>query len=283
MPGFLMFEEYGIKDEGMMADLAKTALRRLPMAWIAHGIKGEYNIDVDPVAILRGDGTDLLNLGEAYAAWISVTSIDQTIQGAANRDEDDLEEQREQVRNSAENGTDSGSRRQSKTRMKKEKDDGRGRMSVTIEIDASLTQLIKGALEKDDKGAPKIFDSAEVHMCTTAQIDLSALTAGNGPAAGLIKTLAAALLFNIIPYLTIIMKKVTIESINFNIQGESGQSAPTATLSLKFQKVKWVYHIINQSNMNLIDMTADYDYKARDKQKPSGLSLGVGTVVNPFG
>jgi hypothetical protein len=46
--------------------------------------------------------------------------------------------------------------------------------------------------------------------------------------------------------------------------------------------VKWVYHIINQSNMNLIDMTAEYDYTIRDKPD-SGPSLGLGVVVNPFG
>src|SRR5262245_31480335 len=95
MPGFLMFEEYkklGIGPD--TPDILKAGLRRLPMAWIAHGIKGEYNIDIDPVAVLKGDGTDLLNLGEAYAAWISVTSINQTVEGAAQREREDIEQQK---------------------------------------------------------------------------------------------------------------------------------------------------------------------------------------------
>jgi type VI protein secretion system component Hcp len=279
MPGFMMFEEYGITDDGMMVDLAKAALRRLPMAWVAHGIKGEYNIDIDPVAMLRGDGTDLLNFSEAYAAWISVRSINQTIEGAANRDRQELNKQWGAAAGGNGAGAAPPAKRTAETTVSNDAPpDHRGELTVDIEIDASLTQLIKAALEPGGKK----FAVAEIHMCTTAQIDLSQLNPGNNnPAAGLIQTLAAALLFNIIPYLTIVMKNVTIESINFSLQGEQNDP-PSATLSLKFEKVKWVYHIINQSNMNLIDMTAEYDYTIRE-EPDSGPSLGVGVVVNPFG
>jgi len=283
MPGFLMFEEYSLDPDMPMGDLAKMALRRLPMAWVAHGIKGEFNIDIDPVAMLKGDGTDLLNFGEAYAAWISVRSINQQIHGAANIDREEKNQSWAVSTggNGAEGGSETGSggRRQVKTQGKNERPpDNRGELTVVIDIDASLTQLIKAALEPK-KG--KKFKIAEVHMCTTAQIDLSQLNPGNNnPAAGLIKTLAAAFMFNIIPYLTVVMKGVTIDSISFDLDAD--ETSPKATLELKFEKVKWVYHIINQSNMNLIDMTAEYDYTIRDKPD-SGPSLGLGVVVNPFG
>jgi hypothetical protein len=283
MPGFMMFDEYkdmGISPDMPGADLAKAGLRRLPMTWVTHGIKGEYNIDLDPVAMLRGDGTDLLNFGEAYAAWISVRKVKQRIEGIAKRDSDLRNEQygdASERSNGAGSGQAEGARRQMRTKWKKLDDPG-GEVEVDIEIDASLTQLIKAALEHP---GGKKFDVVEVHMCTTAQIDLSALTPNNNnPAAGLIKTLAAAMLFNIIPYLSIIMKDVTIQDIDFDLTGEQNDP-PQASLTLKFQKVKWVYHIINQSNMNLIDVTAEYDYKNRETPK-SKLSLG-GVVANPFG
>lgn len=274
MPGFLMFEEYDLDPDMPMADLAKAALRRLPMAWVAHGIKGEFNIDIDPVAMLKGDGTDLLNFGEAYAAWISVRNINQTIEGTASREREEWNAARDRAEQNQQGGGNGDTKRRIETKAQAP---NRGKLSVDIDLDASLTQLIKAALETKSKK----FKVAEVHMCTTAQIDLSQLNPGNNnPAMGLIKTLAAALLFNIIPYLTIVMKGVTIESIQFGLDAD--EPSPKATLELQFEKVKWVYHIINQSNMNLIDMTAEYDYTIRDKPE-SGPSLGVGVVVNPFG
>jgi type VI protein secretion system component Hcp len=229
--------------------------------------------------MLKGDGTDLLNFGEAYAAWISVRSIDQTIHGAANIDRDERNKSWGVKAGGNGAGGEGGPRRQSITQGSSDlPPENKGEMKVTIDLDASITQLIKAALEPK-KG--KKFKVAEIHMCTTAQIDLSQLNPGNNnPAAGLIKTLAAAFMFNIIPYMTIVMKGVTIDEIQFDL--EADEVSPKATLELKFEKVKWVYHIINQSNMNLIDMTAEYDYTIRDKPD-SGPSLGLGVVVNPFG
>jgi type VI protein secretion system component Hcp len=278
MPGFMMFDEYKDMPFGApTSNIEKAAYRRLPMTWVTHGIKGEYNIDLDPVAMLRGDGTDLMNFGEAYAAWIAVRKVRQNIEGIAKRDAERRRELNEE--NERSNGAGSGQegvRKQQRTKWNKSDDPG-GELEVDIEIDASLPQLIKAALEKDKK-----FDVAEVHMCTTAQIDLSAITPNNNsPAAALIKTLGAAMLFNIIPYFSIVMKDVTIMDVDFDMTGEQNDP-PQATLKLKFHKVKWCYHIINQSNMNLIDVYAEYDYKERKKPDPVP-SLGMSVVVNPFG
>ena len=57
MPGFLVFKELGldfsdVMPEAMQAAI-KSALAMLPGSWMLHGLGGEYNVDVDPVAELN--------------------------------------------------------------------------------------------------------------------------------------------------------------------------------------------------------------------------------------
>lgn len=286
MPGFLMFEEFGITETGMMADLAKTALRRVPMSWLLHGVKGEFNVDIDPLAMLRGDDLDMLNFGEPYKAWIAVRSIDHDIEGAAVRDEDAERDRaaefESQLNSDGRSGNGAGPKKAVSKVTDKRKDDSHGKLQATVEIDASLPSLIKATLDTEDEGktAGKMYEVADIHMCTTAQIDVSQLTMGsNSPAASLIQTLVGALVFNIIPYLTISMRRVKIESIDLNLEANPDQP-PTAVLHLSFEKCTWTYHVINGSNMSLLSSSAEYDFFNRKKVDPG---FSIGSVLNPFG
>jgi type VI protein secretion system component Hcp len=284
MPGFLMFEEYGITDTGMMADLAKAALRRVPMSWLLHGVKGEFNVDIDPLAMLRGDDLDMLNFGEPYKAWIAVRRIDHDIEGAAVRDNDAERERAAEFDGQLNSGggTDNGAGPKRAVSNVKSKDDSHGKLQATVEIDASLPSLIKATLDTDNEGkkAGKTYEVADIHMCTTAQIDVSQLTLGsNSPAAALIQTLVGFLVFNIIPYLTISMRKVKIEQINLNLEGNP-DTPPEAMLTLSFEKCIWTYHVINGSNMSLLSSSAEYDFFNRQKVDPG---FSIGSVLNPFG
>ena len=51
MPGFLIFEEFGLDPDMPGAGLAKAALGMVPMSWMLHGLGGEYNVDVDPIGL----------------------------------------------------------------------------------------------------------------------------------------------------------------------------------------------------------------------------------------
>jgi type VI protein secretion system component Hcp len=287
MPGFLMFEEFGITDTGMMADLAKTALRRVPMSWLLHGVRGEFNVDIDPLAMLRGDDLDMLNFGEPYKAWIAVRSIDHDIEGAASRDQDAEHERSAEFEgqlNSTGGPPGNGTRPPKvSTGMKdRRKASNLGDLTATVEIDASLPSLIKATLEtsEDGKKAGKTYEVADIHMCTTAQIDVSQLTMGsNSPAASLIQTLVGALVFNIIPYLTISMRKVKIEKIDLDLEANPEQP-PAAVLSLSFEKAIWTYHVINGSNMSLLSSSAEFDFAKRKYEEPS---FSIGSMLNPFG
>lgn len=286
MPGFLMFEEFGLDPDMPMADLAKAALRRVPMSWLAHGVKGEFNVDIDPLAMLRGDDLDMLNFGEPYKAWIAVRSIDHDIEGAAVRDDDaerdNAAEFESQLNSGGRTGNGAAPPKATTKAKDKSKDTSHGKLQATVEIDASLPSLIKATLDTEDEGkkAGKTYDVADIHMCTTAQIDVSQLTMGsNSPAAALIQTLVGFLVFNIIPYLTISMRKVKIESIDLNLEANPDQP-PTAVLHLSFEKCIWTYHVINGSNMSLLSSSAEYDFFNRKKMEPG---FSIGSVLNPFG
>lgn len=312
MPGFLIFEEFGDilgdNQTGMMADMAKKGLRAVPMSWLAHGVIGEFNVDVDPVAELRaltsGDTPGITDFYEAYKGWIAVTNVTHNIPGVAQTDQQDEQALMDEFDGSADgDGTyealQYGQQQQAaglpldRPGVKNAKRKGAARSSmlsgagldqitVDVEIDCSLPKLIEWALHEEEEGKKggKEFKVADLHMCTTAQIDTSQLTLGsNSPAASLIQTLVGAMVFNIIPYLSFRMEKVRIMSIDLNVASDA--TVPTAQLVLKFNKITWTYHIINGSNMNLFDISFEYEIGPRKKAK-SELTLGGVPVSNPF-
>lgn len=316
MPGFLIFEEFGDilgdMQTGTMADMAKKGLRMLPLSWIAHGVIGEFNVDIDPVAELRGDGAiagaasgNVFQFYEAYKGWIGVVNVQHTIPGVAQTDEVDEEALARDAQDSLETRRtasmiaanshnqaagrppltenelrNEGQRKTVRSNMLSGA--GVGELAVEVEIDTSLPKLIEWALHEEEGGKKggKEFKVVDLHMCTTAQIDVSQLTLGpDNPATALIQTLVGNLVFNIIPYLSIRMEKVRIKQVDFSIPADA--TVPTANLSLGFKKVTWTYHIINGSNMNLFNLS--FEYEIGKRKQSSELSLGgMVPIPNPF-
>lgn len=303
MPGFLIFEELGIDPDMPGAGLAKTGLAMVPGSWMLHGLGGEYNVNVDPIAEINAtlDGGGHLGsmassaegaadaaasgdvggavggaLGvvtefwEAYKGWIPVVSVSQNIPGEAEENEFQMRQLME-----SKNGQSGGSN-DVVTDFDRRKV-GRDTMSVEVHLDASFPKLLEAALDED---GGTLFKSADVHLCTVASIDVRALTFGaDNPAAALIQALVSAYMFNIIPYLTIGMRDVRIASVDYNLQGDADGVIPSAQVQLKFKKVTWTYHVINNSNMNLFNV--EYTYEVGTRSAPAEFSLG--NLLNPFG
>jgi type VI protein secretion system component Hcp len=332
MPGFLMFDEFGLSGTEVDAmgktgtGLVKAGLRMLPFSWLMHGIVGEFNVDIDPFEELRqltqGRGeliraaSNPMEFSKAYQAWLSVTNLHHSIEGVGKKDRRQTKKNRDAVtreaRKSAANiqgyhsqvqsGRYSPEALEAQVRANENKpglrgddedDDAKqdhGEVTVEIEVDVSLPQLIKATLPQTgedgaDASKPtspgKQFDIAEVHMCTTAQIDASKLTLGmNNPAASLIKTLVEAFIFNIIPYFSISMRNVTIEKIDMNLQGEMS-TPPVVSLDLSFEKATYTYYMINGSNMNMFNLSTEFNYK--DRKDPATMEWSLGSLMNPFG
>lgn len=339
MPGFLIFDELGIDPDMPFAPAAKTALSMVPGSWMLHGLGGEYNVDVDPIAEINktldggghlgsmansaegsaeaaaeGDvagavGGALGVVGEfwdAYQGWIPVVSVSQTVPSSAEQAREatmsQLERFQQQTiartaavarsagRDAAEqllhasgvNGDSNGPTRGTSGNVPDAVSnfrnvDGVDRISVEIQLDVSFPRLMRAALKENPA---KVFDSADIHLCTVSTVDLRQLTFNSdSPAAQLIQTLVGFHLFNVVPYLSISMRDVQIMEVSYNLLGDAEGAVPSANVNLRFEEVTWTYHVINGSNMNLYNV--DFKYNIRKRESPSaGLSLG--SMINPF-
>ncbi|QDU41256.1 hypothetical protein Mal4_56210 [Maioricimonas rarisocia] len=339
MPGFLIFDELGIDPDMPFASAAKTALSMLPGSWMLHGLGGEYNVDVDPIAEINktldggghlgsmassaegaaesaaeGDAVGAIDgalgvVGEfwdAYQGWIPVVSVSQTVPSAAEQAREAAMSQLERFQqetmerttavaqqvgreaaeqvlrtngpngdaNPATRGT-SGSVPDAVTGFRSI--DGVDRITAEIQLDVSFPRLLKAALK--EKPA-KVFDAAELHLCTVSTVDLRQLTFNSdSTAARLIRTLVGFHLFNVVPYLSISMRDVQIMEVSYNLLGDAEGSVPTANVNLRFEEVTWTYHVINGSNMNLYNI--DFNYDIRKRKPPSG-GFSLGSMINPF-
>lgn len=312
MPGFLIFEEFGMDFEkmGMAAPVIKAALQRVPGSWMMHGIAGEKNVDVDPVAALNkvASGEKLVSGGvnaffDPYKGWIPVVSVSQTVSSTAETSKRDLISELEAANQEMERRMDAlepgagaagitdplpppggqsngDSQRVYKTGMSGA-GDGVERLTVEIQLDVSFPKILKSALKPATfTGGKQKRDCADIHLCTHASVDVSQVTMGSdSPAARMIQTLLAAGLADQVPYLSIHMTDVSVAEVNFNLLGETEDTIPTATITLEYEEIKWTYHILNGSNMNLFDVDFEYDVKKRSPP-PSGFSLG--NLLNPF-
>jgi type VI protein secretion system component Hcp len=74
------------------------------------------------------------------------------------------------------------------------------------------------------------------------------------------------------------MRDVKITSISYNLAGDADGTVPTISVELKFKKVTWCYHVINGSNMNLFNVSYEYDVTKRKKP----VSFSLGSMINPF-
>lgn len=304
---------------GVVQGAIKAAIANLPGSWMLHGLGGENSVDVDPVAAmykaLEGDFPD--SFWNAYKGWIPVVGVQQSFTSAAEAERRDIEgtlarqneavakqaaaaaaaaargevdealgEVVDQINQSSEmqlstpdtKGTSSGG--VFKTAMTNETS-GVERISVEVQLDVSFPKLLKATLKPEGSlKSPKVFPSADIHLCTVASVDTRQLVMGSdSPAAQFIETLVSFFLFNIIPYVTISMKDVQVTEVSYNIPADAGGSPPTATVVLEYKEITWSYHVINGSNMNLF--TVDFSYDVRQRKDPSsGLSLG--SMLNPF-
>lgn len=101
MPGFLVFKELGLDFSDAVPSVVqgaiKTALSMLPGSWMLHGLGGEYNVDVDPVAELNKalDGEafsgGITQFMEAYKGWVPVVSIQQSFTSEAEAERRNME------------------------------------------------------------------------------------------------------------------------------------------------------------------------------------------------
>ena len=306
MPGYLIFEEFGVDFSklGLMGKAARKGMQMVPGSWMMHGIVGESGIDVDPVAAMHkiadGESPVLIDL-EPYKGWIEVASISQTVSSTAEIAKRDLINELEEANNLIEQQTQTnqpldaasglndplkppsangGNGRVYKTGMTGA-GDGVERLEVEVHVDAAFPHLLKTALSpKKITGGQRKKDFADIHMCTHAAIDLNRLTFGStSPAATMIKTLLAAGLADVVPYLSIHMEDVSVEAVNFNLLGDADGTVPTANITLEYETIKWTYHVINGSNMNLFDVDFEYDVK---KRKPPSSLFSLGNMLNPF-
>ena len=284
-----------------LTQLSKYGKRFSPVQFMDHGLFGEYNVNLDPAEVLRqlmdGMVPDPWEYCEAYYGWLSVVNVSQNIAGVSKTDEEDENQTAGELEmdDDEDEEDDEGPERQSSQRRRTgrrgRRRGRRGRrrrkrsdaeVSVEVELDVSLPKLIKAALEPDennqDKGGGRIFKSAQIHMCTTAQLDTSFLSPGQGnPATFLLAFLGKTLRFNIIPFLTMTLKDVQIRSVDFSIAGDSGSNTPTVQLSLSYTEITYTYHVINASNMSLFHV--DYHYKVGERGSPAEMKW---SVLNPF-
>lgn len=308
MPGFMVFKELGLDFPDTMPEIAqgaiKSALAMVPGSWMLHGLGGEYNVDVDPVAEINkaldgggslgriagnaqgaaesaasGDAAGVADgvtsiageFWEAYKGWIPVESVEQTIISEAEAERQELTDEN---RRQAEGGT-------YKTVLAGSNREGVETIGVKVHLDVSFPKLLRAALEPDGSmDGPTIFPSADIHLCTVASVDTRQLTLGSDSAAAqFIQTLIGFFLFNVVPYLTISMKDVQVANVAFQLDGDTGSSVPTADVQLEYKEITWSYHVINGSNMNLYSV--DFSYDIRNRKPPSG-GLALGSMLNPF-
>lgn len=330
MPGFLIFEEFGATVDNIPSaiqkEAAKAALRRLPGSWMMHGIAGEQDVDIDPVAELNkaldgegviggiagnaqgaaesaasGDAAGVVegvaNIANTffnpYKGWIPVASVGQQVESTATAAKRDLIRGFEAQRDSNGHGTitapggditgppaNVGQGEVFRTQMKEES--GVEFLDVTVHLDVSFPKVLKMALKPSTTGGKATKSSAELHLCTNAVVDMSQVTLGNNsPAARMIQTLLSFNLNNVVPYLSIHMSDVSVAKVRFGLPGETQEEVPTVDLQLQYEKIKWTYHILNGSNMNLFDVDFAYDIRERKPVEKTGLAA-LADKLNPF-